>query len=421
MGIETVISDDRILMVQTHILSNGLRVIHRSFPSEISYCGIAVNTGTRDEFPAEQGMAHFVEHMLFKGTEKRRAHHVVNRMENVGGELNAYTAKEETFVYATFPGEYLLRAVELLSDITFHSQFSDQQIEREREVIIDEILSYDDSPSELIYDDFENMVFTGHDLGHYILGDAETLQSFNTENMKRFVARQYRPDNMVFFSFGKAPFSKVVRLAEKYFSFASNPLNGALPVKPRISPEIVVPGKKEMQKDTSQSHVVMGWRTFNMHHPKRYVLYMINHILGGGSQNSRLNVSLREKHGLVYHVESNLTLYSDTGLFTIYFASDPKFREKCLRLVGKEIEKAIQTELTPTQLMRIKRQWKGQMGIAAENHENNALGMGKTFLHFDHYVPLQDLSIYIDRITSREIREVAEEIFSTPPFELSYL
>lgn len=408
-------------MVQTHTLSNGLRIIHRSFPSEISYCGVAVNTGTRDEFPSEHGMAHFVEHMLFKGTEKRRVHHIVNRMENVGGELNAYTAKEETFIYATFPGEYLSRAMELLGDIVFHSQFSDRQIEKEREVIIDEILSYDDSPSELIYDDFENLVFAGHDLGHYILGDPEALHSFTTGNIKQFVERQYRPDGMVFFSFGKTPFSKVVRLAERYFSLMSNPLNGALPIKQRVAPGILLPEKTEMQKDTSQSHVVLGWRTFNMHHPHRYALYMINHILGGGSLNSRLNTSLREKHGLVYHVESNLTLYSDTGLFTIYFASDPKFREKCLRLIKKEMEKIIQEELTPTQLMRIKRQWKGQMGIAGENHENSALGMGKAFLHFNRYTPLTDLYTQIDRITAQEIREVAEEIFSASPFELSYV
>lgn len=408
-------------MVETVTLSNGLRIIHRSFPSDVSYCGIAVNTGTRDEFPGEHGMAHFVEHMLFKGTQKRRAHHVVNRMEDVGGELNAYTAKEETFIYAAFPGEYLSRAVELLGDIVFHSQFSDRQIEKEREVIIDEILSYDDSPSELIYDDFENMVFAGHDLGHYILGDQETLHSFTTGKIKRFVERQYRPDSMVFFSFGKTPFPRVVRLAEKFFSSASGPSNGALPVKRRISPGILVPAKTEVRKDTSQSHVIMGWTTFNMHHPQRYVLYMINHILGGGSLNSRLNASLREKHGLVYNVESNLTLYSDTGLFTVYFASDPKFRERCLRLVDKEIGKIMQTELTPTQLMRARRQWKGQMGIAAENHENSALGMGKAFLHFDRYMPLNDLFSQIDRITSREIWEVANEIFSTPSFELSYV
>jgi predicted Zn-dependent peptidase len=404
-------------MVQTHTLSNGLRIIHRSFPSDISYCGIAVNTGTRDELPGEHGMAHFTEHMLFKGTQKRKAHHIVNRMENVGGELNAYTAKEETFIYAVFPGEYLLRAMELLGDIVFHSRFPDRQIEREREVIIDEILSYDDSPSELIYDDFENIVFAGHDLGHYILGDQETLHTFTAGKIQRFVERQYRPDNMVFFSFGKTPFPKVVHLAEKFFPCS----HGALPVKRRISPEMLVPSKTEVRKDTSQSHVIMGWPAFDMHHPHKHVLYMINHILGGGSLNSRLNASLREKHGLVYNVESNLTLYSDTGLFTVYFASDPKFRERCVRLVSKEIEKMMQTELTPTQLMRIRRQWKGQMGIAAENHENNALRMGKAFLRFDRFTPLNDLFSQIDRITPREIRDVANEIFSTSPFELSYI
>jgi predicted Zn-dependent peptidase len=224
---------------------------------------------------------------------------------------------------------------------------------------------------------------------------------------------------MVFFSFGKTPFPKVVRLAEKFFPFA--PSNGALSVKQRISPEILVPSKTEVRKDTSQSHVIMGWRTFDMYHPHKYVLYMINHILGGGSLNCRLNASLREKHGLVYNVESSLTLYSDTGLFTVYFASDPKFRERCLRLIGKEIEKIVQTELTPTQLMQARRQWKGQMGIAAENHENNALRMGKAFLHFDRFMPLNDLFSQIDRITPREIRDVANEIFSTPSFELSYV
>lgn len=408
-------------MTETHTLSNGFRVIHRSFPSDISYCGIAVNTGTRDEYAGEQGMAHFVEHMLFKGTIKRQAHHIVNRMENVGGELNAYTAKEETFVYAAFPGQYLPRAVELLSDIILRSQFPDRQIEKEREVIIDEILIYNDSPSELIYDDFENMMFAGHDLGHYILGNQETLHAFNTENLKRFVDRQYRLSDMVFFSFGKTPFSKVVRLAEKFFSFTSFSSNGVLPLKQRTSHGILVPEKREMRKDTSQTHVIMGWNTFGMHHPRKYTLHLINQILGGGSQNSRLNVSLREKHGLVYHVESSLTLYSDTGLFTVYFASDPKYVEKCKRLIFKEIEKMISTRLTHVQLMRIKRQWKGQLGIAAENHENNVLGMGKSFLHFNRCIPLSDLYDQIDCVTTEDVIETAGAIFSAPPFELSYI
>jgi predicted Zn-dependent peptidase len=408
-------------MVQTHTLTNGLRIIHRTSPSGISHCGIAVNTGTRDELPGEHGMAHFTEHMLFKGTQKRKAHHIAGRMEDVGGELNAYTAKEETFIYAVFPGEYLSRAMELLSDIIFHSLYPDRQIEREREVIIDEILSYGDSPSEQIYDDFENIAFAGHDLGRYILGDRDTLQTFTSEKIKHFVERQYRPDGMIFFSSGETPFPTVARLAEKFFASGPNPPDSASTIRQRTPPAIPVPSKTEMRKGTSQTHVITGWRTFDMHHPHKYALYMINHLLGDGSLNSRLNASLRERHGLVYSVESNLTLYSDAGLFTVYFASDPKFREKCLRLAGREIERIVQTELTPTQLMRIKRQWKGQMGIAAENHENSTLGMAKAFLHFDRYTPLNTLFSRIDRITPQEIREVAGEIFSTPPFELSYV
>ena len=207
------------MRIETYTLSNGMRVIHRSFPSEISYCGIAINAGARDEYPEEHGMAHFVEHMLFKGTSKRRAHHIANRMESVGGELNAYTTKEETFIYSAFLGEYFPRAVELLSDIVLRSEFSSRQIEREREVVLDEIFSYQDFPSEQIYDDFENLVFQGHDLGHYILGDTNSLEGFTTRSLKRFVQRQYQPSEMIFFSFGKTPFTKVARQLEKYFSF----------------------------------------------------------------------------------------------------------------------------------------------------------------------------------------------------------
>lgn len=279
------------MIYQSHTLSNGLRVIHRPFPSQISYCGFAVNAGTRDEYPDELGMAHFVEHMLFKGTQKRKAHHIANRMENVGGELNAYTTKEETFIYAAFLEEYFPRAVELLSDVIFHSEFQPMQIEREREVILDEINSYNDSPSELIYDDFENMLFAGHDIGHYILGAPSTLETFDTEKTRRFVERQYHPSRMVFFSFGKTPFEKVVRQAEKYFSFPAN----ACTAKKRTPPVIITPQTELLRKNTAQSHVMLGCRAFDMRHSLRYPLYLLHNILGGGSLNSRLNTSLREK------------------------------------------------------------------------------------------------------------------------------
>lgn len=394
-------------MISTHTLPNGLRIIHRSFPSEISYCGVVVNTGTRDEYPNEWGMAHFVEHMLFKGTTKRKAHHIANRMEHVGGDLNAYTTKEETYFYATFLEEYFPRATELLSDILFHSTFSSRQIDREKEVILEEISSYHDSPSELIYDDFENLFYQGHDMGHYILGEEESLNSFNTESIRRFIWRQYHPSEMVFFSYGKTSFAKVVRQVEKYFSITSN----LTPRKERTAPTPTAPFQKSVEKNTSQTHVMLGYPAFSVHHPQKYTLYLLNNLLGGGSLNSRLNNSLREKHGLAYLVESNAILYSDSGLLSIYFACDQKQREKCIRLVNKEIEKLKTKELTSMQLSLAKRQWKGQLGIAAENNENNALSMGKQLLLFNSYTPIEEIFTQIDRITSAQLIEVANEIF----------
>ena len=402
--------------IYTHTLENGLRVIHRQFPSEISYCGIAVNTGSRDEYDHEWGMAHFVEHMLFKGTKKRRAHHISNRMENVGGDLNAFTTKEETFIYSTFLKEYFPRAVELLGDIIFNSEFPQIQINREREVVLDEIDSYDDNPSELIYDDFENLMFSGHDIGHYILGEPHTLNSFNSDNVNSFVKRQYQTSKMVFFSFGKTPFSKVLKLTEKYFNIKQEPVEA----KNRVAPIITTPVTRIIDKNTTQTHVVLGWNKYNMYHPDRYVVYLLNSILGGGSLNSRLSRSLREKNGLVYNIESNITLYSDTGFYSIYFACDPKNRDKCLRLIKKELKGIMEKELTPMQLTVAKRQWKGQLGISAEMNENNALSMAKNYLHHKRFIDLEEVFSKVDAISAEQIKSVANELFSSEPFELIY-
>jgi Predicted Zn-dependent peptidases len=338
-------------------------------------------------------------------------------MENVGGELNAYTTKEETFIYAAFLEEYFPRAVELLSDIAFHSEFSPQQIDRERDVILDEIHSYYDSPSELIFDDFENLLFEGHDIGHYILGEPESLESFNKDRIQRFVRRQYHPSEMVFFSFGKTSFAKVVRQMEKFFSVVQEKPHS----KKRVAPDIFSPRNETVLKNTAQSHVMIGGNTFSMHHPQKYALYMLNSIMGGGSMNSRLNASLREKHGLAYNVEMNVTFYTDTGFFAVYFACDPKNRNTCIKLIKKEVEKIKMRELTPMQLSLAKRQWKGQLGIASENNENSALSMAKTYLHFNSYASLDEIFAKIDAITASQIREVANDVFSSTPFELSYL
>lgn len=399
--------------VFTHVLSNGLRIIHRSFPSEISYCGLAINAGTRDEYPDEFGMAHFVEHMLFKGTKKRKAHHIANRMENVGGELNAYTTKEETFIYAAFLEEYFPRTVELLSDVLFNSEFNPTQINREREVVLDEINSYLDAPSELIYDDFENLLFANHEIGHYILGNPESLLTFNTEKVKQFVSRQYCLENMVFFSFGKTPFPKVVRFAEKHFSHSL--FNGE-PPKKRTTPQPIISQTTIVEKNTAQAHVMLGTRSYEMNHYLRYPLYLLNNIVAGGTLNSRLNNSLREKNGLVYNVESNVTFYSDTGVFAIYFACDPKYTEKCLRLIHKELERLCASPLTVRQLSIAKKQWKGQIGIASESNENTVLSMAKNFLHHDNYTSFDEVFSSIDAITVEQIQQVAHDLFQSNSF-----
>ena len=401
---------------QTYTLSNGLRIIHHPFPSQIAYCGFAINTGARDEYADEHGMAHFVEHMLFKGTAKRKAHHIANRMENVGGELNAYTTKEETFIYAAFLEPYFPRSAELLGDVVFNSEFSASQIEREREVILDEINSYRDSPAELIYDDFENLLFPANDIGHYILGNPATLETFDTQKIKKFVARQFHPSRMVFFSFGKTPFDKVIRQAENYFS---TPIRYS-EAKQRIKPLPIMPKTEQVLKNTAQSHVMWGCRGFDMYHPLRYPLYLLHNILGGGSLNSRLNASVREKHGLVYTIESNTTFYTDTGLFAVYFACDSKYTERCIRLIQKEIDKLCNQSLTPMQLSLAKRQWKGQLGIASENNENTALAMAKTFLHFNDYLSFDEVFSRIDAISADQLKEVATNLFSGSFIRLTY-
>lgn len=392
----------------THILSNGLRMVHLPVESPVSYCGFAVNAGTRDEEANEFGLAHFVEHMMFKGTEKRKAWHILNRMENVGGELNAYTTKEETFVYSIFMEEHYQRAFELLADLVFHSRFPQQEIEKEVDVILDEINSYEDSPSELIFDEFENLIYDGHALGHHILGNEASLLSFGTESGRSFMRRFYAPENMVFFSMSRLDFKKIVRLAESLLSdiaFAAAPRN-------RVAPAAIRPCVKKVHKDTHQAHVLIGSRAYSLYDEKRIPLFLLNNLLGGPGMNNRLNVSLREKHGLVYNVESNITSYTDTGLASIYFGTDPKHLEKALKLVHKELGKIRDTRLSATQLAAAKKQVIGQLGVAGDNKEGLFLGLGKSFLHYNRYDTLPEVFGKIESLTAGEIQEVANEVYA---------
>lgn len=399
----------------THQLPNGLRLIHMPSDSPVSYCGFAVNAGTRDESPSEYGLAHFVEHMLFKGTRKRKAWHILNRMENVGGELNAYTSKEETLVYSVFMEEHFGRAFELLADLVFASQFPRHEIEKEVDVIIDEMNSYLDTPSELIYDEFENMLFDGHALGHAILGTEESLLGFGPEHGQSFLHRFYAPENMVFFSMGKTDFRRIVRLAGKTLddiSFAAAPGQ-------RTAPGPTAPQQREERKDTHQAHVLLGSRGYGMHDERRVPLFLLNNLLGGPGMNSRLNVVLREKHGLVYTVESSFTSYTDTGVQTIYFGTDPKHREKSLRLTLSELARVRENRLSETQLAAAKKQLIGQLGVAGDNRESIFLGMGKSFLHDNRYDTPAEVCAKIERVTARQVLEAANEVFA--PESLSSL
>ena len=394
---------------QTHTLPNGLRIIQASSPTGVAYCGYAVDAGTRDEQDDEQGMAHFVEHLIFKGTRKRKAWHILNRMERVGGDLNAYTNKEETVVYSTFLKEHFTRAAELLTDIVFGSTFPQAEIEKEVEVIIDEIQSYEDSPSELIFDDFEELIFPDHPLGRNILGRPNLLRNFHSEDALRFVERFYKPENMVFFVLGDLDFKRIVRTIEK---LTADVPTGKTKDYHRVAPLPYQPKHLTLYKDTHQSHVMIGSRGYDAYDDRRTGLYLLNNILGGPGMNSHLNVSLRERRGLVYNVEANLTSYTDTGTFCIYFGCDPDDADLCTELVYKELKKMRDQRLTTAQLAAAQKQIIGQIGVAGDNFENVALDMGKCFLHYNIYEKKADVFRRINALTADELLEIANEKFA---------
>ena len=396
----------------TTTLANGLRIIHRPSPSPVVYCGYQIAAGTRDELPGEEGLAHFCEHVTFKGTVRRNAYQIINELERVGGELNAFTNKEDTTFYAAIHRDYFRKAVDLLSDIVFNSEYPQAEIDREVEVICDEIESYNDSPAELIYDEFENIVFCGHPLGHNILGQAEQLRGYTTEDALRFTRRHYRPDNAVFFVYGDIPFEKIVKLVE---GGEWKVERGRWKEESRKWKE--EDGKRKVEgeyirhKDTHQAHVMIGRRAYSISHPRRIALYLLNNLLGGPGMNSRLNLSLRERHGLVYTVESTMVSYSDTGLWTVYFGCDPKDVGKCRRLVRHQLNRLMEKPLSQSQLNTAKQQIKGQIAIACDNREQFALDFGKSFLHNGTEKDLSKLFTKIEAVTAADIQQVACELF----------
>lgn len=391
----------------TRTLPGGLRLILQHTTSPVSYCGFAIDAGTRDEDPLTPGMAHFVEHMLFKGTRKRKAWHILNRMEKVGGNLDAFTNMEETVIYASFMHEHLHRALELMTDLVFRSTFPQAEIDKETEVIIDEIRSYEDNPAELIIDDFVGLMYPGHPLGRNILGDPAHLKTYRTRDVQAFVDRFYTTDNMIVFVQGCYRIEAVERLLIKLLE----DVRTGTVHKQRVPPLPYQPQDKTVIRDTHQNHVIIGARAYDGYNPKRFALYLLDNVLGGPGMNSRLNVSLRERRGLVYTVETNVGINTDAGSFSVYFGCDAQDTARCIDLVKRELAKLRKNKLTSLQLAAAKKQLVGQVGVATENKESNAQGDALTFLHYNEYVTTAQYMRRVEQITAEEVWDVANEMF----------
>ena len=401
-------------------IANGLRVLHLADNMPITYVGVAIDAGTRDELPDESGMAHFVEHLLFKGTKRRRAWHIINWLESVGGQLDAYTTKEETYIYATVPNEYTDRALELLADVVLNSTFPESELEKERDVVLDEIQSYNDSPSELIYDEFEELIFPHDPIGRNILGTEQSLESFTSERVQQFVRRNYTPDRMVVFAMGNIKFDWLLKKVEKYFHNAQCTMHNAqLKSISRQLPKSYIPVHRTTPRDTYQAHCIIGNRTISMTSPDRLTMLLLNNILGGPNMSSRLNLALRERNGLCYTIESNLTNYTDTGVWNIYFGCDPRNLAKAQRLCMQQLEMLCSTPLNDNQLSTAKRQLRGQVLIGNQNKENLILGLSKTYLHGLELKPDSEHFQFIDSLTPSDLQSLAQRTFN--PDQLSTL
>lgn len=389
------------------ILGSGLRVVTAPSPTNTVYLGLALDAGTRDEEEWESGMAHFAEHLSFKGTSKRTSRKIITHMESVGGDLNAFTGKEETVYYCTCQKEHFRRAMDLLFDVVFNSRYPQEEMDKEVEVVIDEIESYNDSPSELIYDDFEAMLFQGHPLGRNILGNAERLRQFKSEDVAQYTRRLYTPDRAVLFVYGNVEMDEILRRIP----------DNALP-EPRQcidrseTTHCHVPCERTIKKDTHQAHIMMGARAYGGTHEKHLALFLANNILGGPGLSSRLNIALREKRGLVYTVESTLTTYTDTGVWAIYFGCDHHDANKCKRIVKKELQRLCDAPLSEKALNAAKRQIIGQIALSYDNFESVAIGMGKRMLHYNRTQTKEELIARIQVLTAEQVWDAAKEIFN---------
>ncbi len=395
-----------------HTLPNGIKIILSHTPSRVTYSGVYINVGSRDERGIEEGTAHFIEHSLFKGTEHRKAYHIQNRIDGVGGELNAFTTKEETCVYASSLSEHLERCLELFADILFHSTFPKNEIELEKEVVLEEINSYNDTPSELIYDQYEELAYEGHPIGHNILGSKRNVKRFTPESLKAFMRNHYTPEKMVITVSGDVKMERLVRLCERYFGEYGNQ---SVPNTRNERPEFRV-FDRHVNRHTHQAHMLIGCEAPDIYHADKTAFSLLNNILGGPAMNSRLNVAVREHYGFCYNIESQYIPFSDTGLFYVYAGVDLDAQEKARRLICDELMKIAEKSLSERQLRLAQRQMIGQMAINDDFGMNEMQSIGKAYLSYEHVNTLEEMSADLMSVTTGDLLRVAQERFNPNRF-----
>ncbi|MCC5917601.1 MAG: insulinase family protein [Cryomorphaceae bacterium] len=390
-------------------LPNGIRVIHYPTESPIAHCGLFVKAGSRDELVGEQGLAHMVEHMLFKGTKHRKTFHILSRLDSVGGEINAFTTKEETCIYASFIDTYFARATDLIFDIAFNSIFPDHELNKEKDVVLEEIDAYKDNPAEQIFDDFEDMVFAGHPIGRNILGTPESVKSFSVAQIKAFISREYRPNQMVFCSVGKISEKKLRKILNTHLPENQHKTTAG---KNRKPVNLYCPNNVAIDQNTHQAHIILGNRAYSATDKKSMGFSLLNNVLGGPALNNRLNLNIREKHGFAYHVESFYNPYSDTGIFGVYMGTDQKHIEQTIKLVERELKVLREKKLGVLQLHRSKKQWIGQIFLQQDSNLNLMLNLGKSVLLHEKTDTWEELNRKLNAITSEDLLEIANEIFN---------
>lgn len=394
--------------LQRFTLPNGIRLVHRYLPAPVAHCGLFIGAGSRDEVDTEHGVAHLIEHTIFKGTSKRNLFQVLNRLENVGADLNAYTSKEETCIHASFLSEYYERVMELFQDIFFHATFPPAEVEKEKQVVLEEIRSYLDDPAEQIFDDFEEILFKGHPLGQNILGTPRSLRLIQQGDILRFIERNYQLSQVVFVSVGDISFKRIQQLFLRYFNQNTH-RERAGSRSPFFAKEAI---SQTVKKRTNQVHCILGNLAYSFADDKKIALAVLNNMLGGPVMNSRLSLALRERKGLTYHNESTYTAYSDIGSLMIYFGTDGAHYDQALEVVHQELKKVRDIKLTDRQLHTIKRQIAGQLALSQESMLNVMLAIGKSFLLQDGYEPIESLIKKVDGVTAEDLMAVANEVFA---------